>query len=943
MMNTLTCSALMVCMWWVASAVAADRPWASPDHPYRVTIQLADEIARPTTLALDAADVIARLAEVSVDQMDTETFAFKNAVAVNARTGRTVGRFQLVDAGEPFAIDGTFAGLRDGKSPWEGFEPQRMRLEPVELDGQSHTALMINDEAFRNVRLRQVVSLIPGERYLLEYWLMMDNEVNEMGVMLNNPRLALFAQVPHSYFNKMPPRGEWAHYRVIFQPEAPEAQLEVRPVPTDAYLDVHHAFIGRGGVADLRLRRVAWRLVVEPDEPTDELVLYAMARAGHRLTVPTDALIASDPPAETVAAQLGSVEAQRLNPDGVMVSYGNVTAWTVDPVLPLKVGRIRSYRPAADASANAARVTALRGGSASLVIAVDAGQPRLDAVNATCDLPVEATFHRLATIPVYDGPTVDGEVKGNFIETRYDPMVPLDFALDPDSEDGVHLVVATFTPRDATPAGVHRGHVRLAWGDTAVEVPVELTVPALTVKPMRHFGTNFGATFFLVAYRSGEADLAHDSTSIARFHGYKDADVTPPTMMSLSIPDNPDPRTAVIRPLAEKYFHALLDHHLMPESPALYAYFAYDVMEQGKDKAPKLENWDFSRGFDEAIKRFVIGRDMPWLTVGRSNGGLMDRMRLGNGKTYGVDARPDDPDWVQLPREELNRLMTDYWETFAAHLDELGVLDRALFVVDESGPEQYENIRHYIESVRRGPHARRIKFGHTTHKTAAYTVYGPDGGLLMDDLLDVLMPHNDEHFNFFEPQWHGRFKKPKHSWVYHVETDHMALQHAGLSTTMLPLKLRHFGVTGWYCWESFIWSFPYRYGPGEKGGFKYGIGPVINPWVNPFYHHGPGVLSFFYPPDPRGPAPQRTDLVIPSYRLTLMRDGIRLRALLDVLAAGYDDAGEAVAVDRERLTEVERRLDALWAENPVQWRLNYHDFAAARRTLLELAHEATPE
>src|SRR5690606_36955248 len=144
--------------------------------------------------------------------------------------------------------------------------------------------------------------------------------------------------------------------------------------------------------------------------------------------------------------------------------------------------------------------------------------------------------------------------------------------------DGIHLVVATIKPREETPAGLSRGEIKLQWGDATLGLPLELRMSPVLLKPMKHFGTVFGATFFLVAYKSGEAGVTQDAISAATFHGYRGMDLTPRTMMSLSIPDTPDPRTARIRPLVEKYLHALLDHHLMPQSPALYAYFSYDVV-----------------------------------------------------------------------------------------------------------------------------------------------------------------------------------------------------------------------------------------------------------------------------------------------------------------------------------------------------------------------------
>jgi hypothetical protein len=122
-------------------------------------------------------------------------------------------------------------------------------------------------------------------------------------------------------------------------------------------------------------------------------------------------------------------------------------------------------------------------------------------------------------------------------------------------------------------------------------------------------------------------------------------------------------------------------------------------------------------------------------------------------------------------------------------------------------------------------------------------------------------------------------------------------------------------------------------------GPEWPVGDVVNPWLNPFYHHGPGVLSFFYPPDPRGPALEPTDLVIPSYRLPLMRDGNEIFALLEVLRSGVDDQGNNLKVDQAKLAKAEKIIEQLWPQNTVQWYLSYSDF----RKAVELLYDSCTE
>jgi hypothetical protein len=939
--RTLTVFAYLFCSILGWSIARAENDWQVSSHPYRIQLRLSESIEEPTAVAVDINKLLEKLRKVSVDQLNEETFAFERGVVVNPHSGKAIGRFELVREDKPFDVDGDYAKLQQGNGPWIGFSPAKMKFDAVQIGEQTRTALMIEEQQIANAKLYQPVKLEPGRNYLLEYWIMMEAKDNEMDVMIHHPEHRLFSQAAHSYVNRLPPEGKWTKQRMLFRPQESTVESDSKRESIETHLQISHAFIGRGGVADLQLQPVAWKLAIEPDEPVEEVHLYGMARAGHRLAVPTDEILGSAEPRESINCEFGEAERQDLNEDAIIVSNGELAAWTVDPALPLKVGAITTYRPESP-RLGAVRINCFPGGSTSVLIAVNSNTPRLKNLTATADLPCSVTFHRLATIPVYDGPTVQGELKGKLIETRYDAMVPLDYKLDPDSTDGHHLIVATVTPTEDMAHGKHSGHVELNIDGETLSLPVELRVSSLVIKPKRHFGSLFGAVLFNRAAKKGEADMAEDAVSIASFHGLEGEDLIPHKPTFDSGNDTVDVSLNV-RELAEHYFHTLLDNHLLPRCPDLYLSYNYEVVERGPELAPELKNWDFSNGFDQAIKEFVIDRDMPWFTVFHSNGHLMHMLRLGNGTTYSIEANPGDPNWIQLPREEFDKLVGDFFDAVAKHLDELGILDRAIFVIDESGFETYGNIFAYVTAMKSRPYAKRIKIGHTSYKVSTWTHRLPNGKLLMDEVLDVPMPINDEHFNFFEPEWGTRFEKPKTQWVYHVESDHLNLENAGLSSIFLPLKLAHFGVSGWYDWESFMWSLPYAYLPGERGGFKYGTGPVTNPWINPFYHHGPGVLSFFYPPAPRGPANVPTDLVIPSFRLTLMRDGIQERSLLEVLQAGRDDGGKELKVNKQRLAEAQTELDSLWPDNPVQWYLGYDAHAKARRVLYDLAMEsATP-
>ena len=66
-----------------------------------------------------------------------------------------------------------------------------------------------------------------------------------------------------------------------------------------------------------------------------------------------------------------------------------------------------------------------------------------------------------------------------------------------------------------------------------------------------------------------------------------------------------------------------------------------------------------------------------------------------------------------------------------------------------------------------------------------------------------------------------------------------------------------------------------------------------------------------------------------------MRDGIQLRALLEVLETGRDDLGNPIEVDSEKLAAAREKLAELWPENPVQWYLSYPGYGEVRKLLFE--------
>lgn len=137
-----------------------------------------------------------------------------------------------------------------------------------------------------------------------------------------------------------------------------------------------------------------------------------------------------------------------------------------------------------------------------------------------------------------------------------------------------------------------------------------------------------------------------------------------------------------------------------------------------------------------------------------------------------------------------------------------------------------------------------------------------------------------------------------------------------------------------------MWSHPEKPYPERIQPNGISRGPSYNPWINPYYLHGHGLLSFFYPPDPRGPTQEPTNKVIPSYRLALLREGIQDRAVLEILKKGEDDAGRKLNVSKKEVEKLRQELARLWI-NPVQWYVSRPLYNQWKKDLYRLLEKST--
>ena len=897
----------------VAPAIAENLNWFDNYYPYRVEINLDGEYEGKAALNVSANELIKSLADAVPDVVNLDSFNFEKALLVDPASNKVVGGFKIVPESKNLIQHGDFDPLIDmPSSSWKRFNPAQMKIKPIEYAGRKLNALWVTNDTIKNAWVSQPLNLEVRQFYLLRYLVYEDMVNGTMGVAVYNPRKWYFSFHPCSYEKVLQPEKQWTPSLLLYL--APVPEVEVR---------ISAGFIGTGAVTDISLQKVSWKLLVDLSRKTNKLHLYYVPRAGHRFTVPTDKLIA-DAEAFGNIAEVKSIapRVQHLNPDGVLVKGDAVEAWTVPSDYPLKVKFLASTKPPESRSETVANINLYRGGAATLLIAVNAGTPLIKFLSAECNAPLDLKFEQVAGIPVYYGSFYDMEHVGEFVETRMDALMPLNDPGIPANENGIHLLAATFSCDESMKSGLYKSSVRLKVQTQVpeideIEIPVEMRVLPVVVRAVDHFGTNFGGNHIVRKYKSYGGSLWKESTPPIEYHGF-------------SAPyDKED-----IYNLFRTYYNRMIDFCVMPAGLPHSNPFTYTVNDRGDSLAPELTDWDFTN-LDKDIDEFIFGRRGRWFIIHGTNGQLMYMLRLIDRITYSYEEAPDSRTrWKKLPEEEYFKLVADYFDAIAKHLHERGCLDKVIYHIDESDPSTYPLMHKYAKALDGREYASKLMLEHTTYKPATWTMRLPNGNLILDEVLDIPAAQNNDLFSYLEPEYHSRMNLPgKIHWVYYTETDHLDLLNAGLSTIVTPLKLRNFGVQGWLCWGSFMWSFPFK--KSDTDGPEFPSGQVLNPWLNPFYGHGPGVLNFFYPPDPHGPLDKPTFQTVPSYRLALMRDGIQLHGLLEVLSRGIDDSGRKLKVNKKKLAEAEAELSRLWADNPVQWYLSYGSYRKAKELLYE--------
>ena len=421
-------------------------------------------------------------------------------------------------------------------------------------------------------------------------------------------------------------------------------------------------------------------------------------------------------------------------------------------------------------------------------------------------------------------------------DLRPDPLPCVDAAVDRFAlEPGHNLVFWAMVgvPTD-TPAGLYEGRfeVRPPEGD-GVGIPVSLRVRDFTL-PARPILQS------MVGLSAG---------NIYKAHGCK----------------TPAQREAVIRLYFEEYIRARL-------SPFLYATgtIAFNPLPGGRigwtfvkgpDGTPTGEvTMDFA-GFDREAKTYLDDRDAfssfnvaPYMwTRKREKGQTHISLRFTDSANTVVARLAADGSVNPV----FDTLVVAVFREIAAHLDQHGWLDRAVYyVTDEPAEEETPALKQICTLVRRAAPGLRTAL---TYDPASR----PQLAELVDDsgrsLISLWIPYTSQYREKVAAEQRA---KGAEYWLYDVKSTCL-IPHTGMQNRGMFWNVWHCDAKGYLYYLSTYWGRDAT--PWDRPSF-------LLPGVSYQYRQGDGY--FFYPPHRRyQPDPPVLDTVVTTIRWELMREG----------------------------------------------------------------------
>jgi hypothetical protein len=403
-------------------------------------------------------------------------------------------------------------------------------------------------------------------------------------------------------------------------------------------------------------------------------------------------------------------------------------------------------------------------------------------------------------------------------------------------------------PEDAT-ADVYTAQVEVSSDQTGpISASVEIEVWDFVLPVETHLATAFDAGHFAVRYDHDPGD-DDPAKSVYDYH-------------AITTTEDKDL-------LVKTYYDDYARHRMEP-----YDFGYGHGISALYDATNEVFVYDFS-DFDARLEPYLDDLELPRFMIHHGH----DMRRFGVNFLGGGSATYDQSVPEQLA--DYDQTVGEYWRGVTDHLTEKGWLEKAYIMLDEPHLEDYDYVRHFT-SVVFTEATSEFKIG------PAIWIHGPDNldkGL--EGSINLWIPLNDERWSNAEyPYLDERQALGEEIWWYFITTDHFLIDVPGIAHRAMMWKAWKFRVSGLLTWAGLLWdthAWEGDWNPQNANDYD-------NPWLKPASPWGNGVVDFYYPPDPSGPASSPTFELVPSLRWELFREGMEDYEYFVLLQEAIDSA-----------------------------------------------------
>ena len=714
-----------------------------------------------------------------------------------------------------------------------------------------------------------------------------------------------------SYEPKMLPKQSMQHERLLLSDGSPMA------------LNINNQWVK--GLKNISLKKACVRFLVNLKEPGRKYwMIYYQPLNGQNLVIP--GLRRRKIP-ERSAKILRIGNAEKYTGDAGYRLAGNdcFTAWFAETTV-----KLTPNTPAPEKSSPVIRISSAANEAQSFQIVLNPKKSfvfkeiKSTALKSGEEIIPAASigFYMVDWVPItvqsdvtpieYLGPVGDALVK--VTERKVYPL------------DGNCILWGTVKTPSGTKPGIYRGSIVIKSGKVApVTLPVELEVYDFELPEYSPFRTSFGGSHI--------TQTSPDKKTQADYHHL------------FSKED--------IKKLARKYYDIMAENKFTPHNAGQYSEIGMNWSPPPEgfnvDKPEnyfRLYDWDFSE-FNADMKHYIDELKVNAFTVVHINPSVIQRFKHLPGKevkeynrqaghislawqvfremTYvGINKTKED-EYIEITLAQYDRLLMDFYRTFAENLEKHGWLDYAYILVDETHYRGFDEFLHFLRLLKSDPLTARIKIAWTIQGIFAehyltekffkscpaftYRENPDDKNYAFNGLIDIYIPQAQANYQWWEKHYFTDYAigpEREKLWTYVTSSARLAIDCPGINNRAFALELFNNGGGGYLVWASFMW---------DSVGCK-----TDNPWEYPWTVWGNGALSYFYPPRKNGPASEPDWTIIPSLRVMTYREGVddyEYAKLLEDLIAKAEAGKADCSGEKAVLSDISKFFSSSvhWSQN----------------------------